>query len=468
MDIFYIFMFSTLWSIGLIILIRNANNRYLRWISFLMFAAGCGSFSISLMDLLLPHLNAMPVIQELVRVVSITALTLYLTMFPYAFLLSAITARFQMARKRFRFISLLLLIPPITTVFLNATFYPVAIFPMEPISIYAAVYFFTGIFFYFYNYIKEKNPVLKGNKMRTNFVFIPAILWAFFTDFWSIESFIFYKKEVQITGMTYWQVDIVIILFVMAGFLYYGLKYGFLGIKLNIENQLHEQSLLALTSGASILNHTLKNEIEKINYLNERGQSLIHGQHPEKAMETLKNIEQVTTHMLDMVNRFKEKTNEIVLMEETHSVCSLVEDSLNAIQPLLEKKQVRLIKDFQTEGTLFCDSLHIKEVLNNLFINALDVMEEGKGELSVTILKYKRDLLIEVKDNGRGMSREVMQRIFEPFFTTKNHSSHYGMGLSYSYSVMKKHGGGIRVDSKPHKGSTFVLLFPRHRFVEAG
>jgi CheY-like chemotaxis protein len=67
--------------------------------------------------------------------------------------------------------------------------------------------------------------------------------------------------------------------------------------------------------------------------------------------------------------------------------------------------------------------------------------------------------VVEVADTGIGMPEEVRRRIFEPFFTTKGEAG-TGLGLSVSYSIVKRHGGDIRVESKVRRGTSFTVRLP--------
>ena len=72
-------------------------------------------------------------------------------------------------------------------------------------------------------------------------------------------------------------------------------------------------------------------------------------------------------------------------------------------------------------------------------------------------------IVIEVSDNGVGMSSELQARIFEPFFTTKGEGKGTGLGLSVSYGIVHSHGGTIAVESTPDLGSIFRVTLPADR-----
>jgi two-component system sensor histidine kinase HydH len=101
----------------------------------------------------------------------------------------------------------------------------------------------------------------------------------------------------------------------------------------------------------------------------------------------------------------------------------------------------------------------INQVLLNLYLNAIDVMETG-GELKVEISTdaQHRNVVIQVSDTGRGISRENLSKIFEPYFTTK--STGTGLGLAIAHNIIAAMGGKIAVESDKEVGTTFSITIP--------
>jgi len=101
----------------------------------------------------------------------------------------------------------------------------------------------------------------------------------------------------------------------------------------------------------------------------------------------------------------------------------------------------------------------LNEVFTNLVLNAIDAMPRG-GTLRIrTRLGDHRHAVITVADTGMGMTEEVRKRVFDPFFTTKGEEG-TGLGLSVSHSIVERHGGDLRVDSRPGEGTTFTITLP--------
>ena len=109
---------------------------------------------------------------------------------------------------------------------------------------------------------------------------------------------------------------------------------------------------------------------------------------------------------------------------------------------------------------LFCYRGEIQQVLINLFLNASHACsDKGILTVSTSIIKGNRDwLVINVADNGQGMSRSVKNKIFQPFFTTNALGA--GLGLSITLELIEKHEGNIEVISEEGGGTTFIITLP--------
>ncbi len=102
------------------------------------------------------------------------------------------------------------------------------------------------------------------------------------------------------------------------------------------------------------------------------------------------------------------------------------------------------------------DLLH--RAISNLVLNAMEAMPQG-GTLTLRTRNENDKVMIEVVDTGLGMTAEECERIFTPYYTSKQNGT--GLGLAIVQSVVSDHGGRIRVQSEPGRGTTFVIELPR-------
>ncbi len=106
------------------------------------------------------------------------------------------------------------------------------------------------------------------------------------------------------------------------------------------------------------------------------------------------------------------------------------------------------------------DGSQLEQVFTNLFINAVDAMEE-RGTLAVSVKQVLGRVVIKVCDTGKGIAADEQEKIFEPFFTTKEKGT--GLGLAIVYNIIRKHDGDITFDSEEGKGTTFTIDLPTAR-----
>ncbi|ADH85112.1 sensor histidine kinase [Desulfurivibrio alkaliphilus] len=106
------------------------------------------------------------------------------------------------------------------------------------------------------------------------------------------------------------------------------------------------------------------------------------------------------------------------------------------------------------------DASQVQQIFLNLLLNAIEAISD-EGVVAVTS-KTSEDgkVVVEVSDNGKGMTAETCARIFQPFYSNKHRGS--GLGLAICKRLVELHGGEIQVVSSPGEGSTFIVAFPVH------
>lgn len=125
----------------------------------------------------------------------------------------------------------------------------------------------------------------------------------------------------------------------------------------------------------------------------------------------------------------------------------------------LKKSAIELRLEPATTGWVRVDTQQIKQVLINLVQNSADSIGRD-GVITLRLRSAAGDrVVLEVTDNGQGIPPEVQQRLFDPFFTTKEDGT--GLGLPIAARIVEKHGGELRYETEPRRGTTFRVILPQ-------
>jgi two-component system sporulation sensor kinase B len=346
--------------------------------------------------------------------------------------------------------------------------FPIAEFELYAMRLWVGLYFLTACLLLLVSYLKEHNLFMRRNRLRMTIVFAALLAWTYATEYASKDKIIISESKLSVIANPYWVYNNIFFTLLISVIVYFAIKYGFLGIKLRIERQSFEQTMKALTQGTDILNHTLKNEIQKMKYLQSRAKDYVTEGKKEEAILTIDSLQSLSDHLLEMVFRLKDKTNNFILKEDVHILSDLINFSLRSLQPIMEQKKIVVEKDTLIDIKLLCDGLHLREAFNNLLLNAIDAIPTDQGRISIRIFDYGKGIVIEIEDNGSGISKENLSRVFEPFFTTKRSTSHFGLGLTYCFNVIQKHGGSLNIaQSGLDKGTIISMKFPKSKVIKS-
>src|SRR5467141_1805979 len=162
----------------------------------------------------------------------------------------------------------------------------------------------------------------------------------------------------------------------------------------------------------------------------------------------LNEIESSTSRISDLVRAIKEYTYMDQGPVQNVDIVKSLETTLTILNHKL-KHGVAVQRDYQRVPFLVNSfGSELNQVWTNIIDNAIDAMQ-GKGELRVRTYREDSCVVVEIGDNGPGISPEVKPHIFEPFFTTKGVGEGTGLGLDTVQRIVKKHRGSIQVTSKP-------------------
>ena len=173
--------------------------------------------------------------------------------------------------------------------------------------------------------------------------------------------------------------------------------------------------------------------------------------------------------LFDMVIRNSQRINQLIteLLSATRfaelsyisgSVNTLLDEALAMAKDRIELNHITVEKNYGNDlSNISVDPEKIKIAFLNLIVNAIEAMEPNKGVLQINTRVEDDNCVIEITDNGFGMTEEHLNKLFEPYFTTKTNGN--GLGLTNTQNIILNHKGYISVNSKPGEGTTFVIKF---------
>ncbi len=233
------------------------------------------------------------------------------------------------------------------------------------------------------------------------------------------------------------------------------------------EHALHTEKMASIGKMAAVLAHEINNPLSGIlTYAKllrkwvDRDDGL--SSHKRDICESLDLIASESRRCGDLVKNLLTFSRTTPMNLQATALNQVIDRSLRLIQHQLDLAGVQVQTDLDPDLPLvLCDGAQIEQVLLALMMNALDAMPQG-GNLWLTTKLHREEnvVRITVRDDGTGISPEILPRMFEPFLTTKETGRGVGLGLAISHSILERHNGDIEVQSEVGRGTTFVVTLP--------
>ena len=185
----------------------------------------------------------------------------------------------------------------------------------------------------------------------------------------------------------------------------------------------------------------------------------------ELALGLISEVDRINGIIQDMLSFSKPEDLKI---EETD-----FKDIINQIMRLVESsaksKKVEIVMNYlSVYETINIDNNLMKQALINILMNALQAIDAQEGQIQIEVRDIASEnpqsdedsmFLLEIRDNGKGIPKNLLEKIFDPFYTTKQEGT--GLGLSITYSIIHGHGGEFKFQSEIEKGTLVKIKLPR-------
>jgi PAS domain S-box-containing protein len=224
------------------------------------------------------------------------------------------------------------------------------------------------------------------------------------------------------------------------------------------EDAKRNEKLSAMGELASGVAHEIRNPINAIGMIAQRlNKEFI----PTSSQTEYNDITQLLRTEVSRVNKiitqFLNYAKPIELNLKLVELKPYFEEVYHLFEDQAKQKAIKFILQKDDSLNIKFDPDLIKQTLLNIVQNAFDAVNNG-GEVIVQYYKSKKDLIIQVSDNGVGISPDQQQKIFDLYYTTKKDGN--GLGLSISQKIISQHNGSISVLSKVNNGTTLKIILP--------
>ena len=215
------------------------------------------------------------------------------------------------------------------------------------------------------------------------------------------------------------------------------------------------------------ISHELRTPLNSILGFSDILGTQLYGNLNSKQEEYINDIKVSATHLLGMINEVldmsKIEANAMKVVKSAFWISRAVDEVVNIVSPLAQKKNIKLIKNMAVDFEVFADYQKIQQILYNLVSNAIKYSPEN-DEVEISINSDDENFRILVHDNGIGIDKKYHGKIFAKFvqldsaYTKKESST--GLGLTITKELVELHGGKISLISEVNNGSTFIVEIP--------
>ena len=168
----------------------------------------------------------------------------------------------------------------------------------------------------------------------------------------------------------------------------------------------------------------------------------------------------------DLLDAQKLELGQLRIKKERNNVKNSIEKTILDMQPLAISNEVSLTYKVPKDTYAFYDDDRIKQVLTNLVKNSLKAVLPKTGKVEISIDEKPTEVVVSVKDNGRGIPANAIDDVFKKFYQVDTSSTREkggsGLGLSICKGIVDAHGGRIWVQSEVSKGTTFSFTIPKN------
>ncbi|MEG9462651.1 sensor histidine kinase [Bacillus amyloliquefaciens] len=220
---------------------------------------------------------------------------------------------------------------------------------------------------------------------------------------------------------------------------------------------IHSEKMAVVSELAASVAHEVRNPLTVVRgfvqllFSGEQLQDKSHSGYQKLVLSELDRAQTIITNYLDMAKQDdyeKEKFDISLLVKETGSL----------MESYAHFKSVTVTVRSEPDLYVFGDVKKLKQAFINLIKNSIEAVPSENGRIEVSVQKQEEMILIQITDNGIGMSDEELQKLGKPYYTLKTNGT--GLGLTVTFSIIQHHEGSVYFTSGEHSGTTASVRLP--------
>ncbi|MBQ9688671.1 hypothetical protein IJV79_03430 [bacterium] len=230
--------------------------------------------------------------------------------------------------------------------------------------------------------------------------------------------------------------------------------------QLQLINSEKMASLGQLIAGVA---HEINTPLASINSNNSINTKIISKLDQNETTELLKETNALDKEAINRISNIVKSLKKFVRLDEAELQEADINKEIDIILELIRhetKNKIEVIKDYSDLPLIKCYPNMLNQVFMNILVNACHSIETT-GSITISTFMENNSLNVKIKDSGKGIPPENLDKIFTAGFTTKGVGIGTGLGLAISQKIIEKHAGKISVESMPNYGSTFTVTIPK-------
>lgn len=219
-------------------------------------------------------------------------------------------------------------------------------------------------------------------------------------------------------------------------------------------------SLGQLVAGVA---HEINTPVASIKSNNTIVSKLVDSIEDTELRDMLKDINDIDREAVSRISNIVTSLKKYVRLDEAELQETDINNELDLTLELLRhetKNRINIVKNYSELPMIKCYPNLLNQAFTNILINACQAIE-GNGTITITTECNEKDLIVKIKDTGKGIPKNLQDKIFTAGYTTKGIGVGTGLGLAICKKIIEKHNGGIIVNSAIGTGCEFIITIPR-------